>query len=84
MEDKIVQQAVVTILNEIYEVNFKGYAATSSVIRTDPLVGSFKPRCPRGQRRVEAASEEAEWRFNPRCSRGQRQRRFAPSGWLAG
>lgn len=55
MEDKIVQQAVVTILNEIYEVNFKGYAATSSVIRTDPLVGSFNPRCPGGQRQRRAS-----------------------------
>ena len=26
LEDKIVQQAVVTILNEIYEVDFKGYS----------------------------------------------------------
>jgi retron-type reverse transcriptase len=26
LEDKVVQQAVVTILNEIYEVDFKGYS----------------------------------------------------------
>jgi retron-type reverse transcriptase len=26
LEDKIVQQAVVTILNEIYEVDFKGFS----------------------------------------------------------
>ena len=26
LEDKIVQQAVVTILNEIYEVDFRGFS----------------------------------------------------------
>jgi RNA-directed DNA polymerase len=26
MEDKIVQQAVVTVLNQIYEVDFKGFS----------------------------------------------------------
>jgi hypothetical protein len=33
LEDKIVQQAVVTILNEIYEVNFKGYSRTKRWMR---------------------------------------------------
>jgi hypothetical protein len=28
LEDKIVQQAVVTILNQIYEVDFKGFSGS--------------------------------------------------------
>jgi retron-type reverse transcriptase len=36
LEDKIVQPAVVTILNQIYEVDFKGfsYARSQSIRRT--------------------------------------------------
>jgi retron-type reverse transcriptase len=34
LEDKIVQQAVVTILNEIYEVDFKDYSYGSGRVAT--------------------------------------------------
>jgi hypothetical protein len=37
LEDKIVQQAVVTILNEIYEVDFRGF----SDVRNGPATGGF-------------------------------------------
>ncbi len=30
LEDKVVQQAVVTILNQIYEVDFKGFSISST------------------------------------------------------
>ena len=41
LEDKIVQQAVVTILNQIYEVDFKGFS-TGSVRTAVPIKRSMR------------------------------------------
>ena len=49
LEDKIVQQAVVTILNRIYEVDFKGFSSgfvpvAAHIRRNDTECGVFNGR----------------------------------------